>query len=54
MTTDEENERMLKVIEGEPTWQENLQSLVPAIYSLAIANTLITISHKRRFEEGVC
>jgi len=36
MITKEENEKILKVIEGQPTFQEIIKDLVPVIYSLAI------------------
>ena len=45
MTTEEENEQMLKVIEGKSTWSEVVQDMVPLFYSLAIANVALNITY---------
>ena len=45
-TSKEENEKMLKVIEGKPTWSETVQDLVPLLYSLAISNVALNVVSK--------
>lgn len=41
----QEAERMLEVIEKDPqsTWASSIQSLVPALYSMAVADHLISL-----------
>ena len=43
MVTKEETEKMLKVIEGDPSITEVLQSLVPAFYNIAIMGAMSQI-----------
>lgn len=50
VTTKEENEKMLKVIEknwdGSTPWSDTMQNLVPLLYSIAITNATMGIMSK--------
>lgn len=51
--TPEQTEKMLKVIEGEPTWQERLELLVPSMYSIAISSVAQDIMIKSLKEANI-